>query len=81
MLRLVSHLNKRIDTPFKWLTTQTHAAVKYSSTSAAATAEDKSSVEQLQQIFDDDKKSGGTVSPAKFSRLRDPNTGFLTKIC
>lgn len=62
MYRLLRHCNKRIDISHKWLTIQLNvAAVRFSSTSAA-TAEDKSSVEQLQHIFDEDKKNGGIVS-------------------
>lgn len=64
MYRVLRHWNKSINTPHKWLATQVNVvapAVRFSSTSAAA-AEDKSSIEQLQQIFDEDKKNGAIVS-------------------
>lgn len=63
MYRLLRRWKNHTDVHYKSWVAQISVGQRYASTRAAA-AEDKSSVEQLQQIFDDEKKSGGIVSVA-----------------
>lgn len=78
MYRLIRHWKTHNDVHYKSWAAHINAAQRYASTRAAA-AEDKTSVEQLQQIFDDEKKSGGIVSVACSLRLAfiEPNNIIL----
>lgn len=63
MYRLLRRCKNHTDIHFKSWAAQINAGRRCASTRAAA-AEDKTSVDQLQQIFDDEKKRGGIVSVA-----------------
>lgn len=65
MYRLLRRCKNHTDVCYKSWAAQINAGQRYAST-RAATTEDKTSVEQLQQIFDHEKKSGGIVSVTKF---------------